>query len=236
MRLPSWSAFAAACKSAVVLAAFDLDGTLVDQVSAARAWTREFVKAWDLPEQAVDVIASRLSERRPKGPLFDEIVREWEVPLDGNAVATAYRQRMPQLVRCADADKEALVRLRTAGWTIGIVTNGTVLNQEGKIRATGLAKLVDGWVVSEAVGARKPEAAIFEALAQRLNCELRGWMIGDGLEHDISGGAGVGLKTAWIGAPEVLTAAGPRPTICAPTVAWAVTEILSAERAVPRSA
>lgn len=211
-----------------MLAAFDLDGTLVDQVSAARAWTREFAEKWDLPESAVDMIAPQLSERRPKGPLFDEIVAQWKVPLDGDAVATSYRQRMPQLVRCTDADKDALMRLRAAGWTIGIVTNGTILNQEGKIRGTGLNELVDGWVVSEAVGVRKPEPAIFAALAQRVRCDLSGWMIGDGLEHDVAGGTAVGLKTAWIGDLETLTPGGTRPTICAPSAAQAVAEILSA--------
>lgn len=114
-----------------MLAPFDLDGTMVDQVSAARTWTEEFVTAWALPHTAIDQIAARLSERRPKGPLFDEIAQEWSVPTSGDRVAAAYRRRMPQLVTCTPGDRDALAQLRSAGWAIGIVTNGTVVNQRG---------------------------------------------------------------------------------------------------------
>jgi phosphoglycolate phosphatase-like HAD superfamily hydrolase len=48
----------------IVLTAFDLDGTLVDQVSAARAWTQEFVEKWNLPDDAVAVGAVASSARR----------------------------------------------------------------------------------------------------------------------------------------------------------------------------
>lgn len=211
-----------------MLAAFDLDGTLVDQAAAARAWTKEFVEALGLPGGAVDEIASTLSERRPKGPLFDELVAKWHLSLSGDDVAAAYRRRMPQLVRCTEADKQALAQLRAAGWTIGIVTNGTVENQEGKIRATGLADLVDGWVVSEAVDVRKPDPAIFRALAQHLRCDLQGWIIGDSLEHDVAGGAAAGLNTAWVSSSDPLIAVMPEPTIRARTAADAVALIFAA--------
>lgn len=135
---------------------------------------------------------------------------------------------MPQLVRCTEADKQALARLRAARWTIGIVTNGTVENQEGKIRSTGLADLVDGWVVSEAVGVRKPDPAIFQALAQHLSCDPEGWMIGDSLEHDVAGGAAAGLNTAWVSPADPLIAVTPEPTIRARTAADAVALILAA--------
>ncbi len=210
-----------------MLAAFDLDGTLVDQVSAARTWTQEFVTAWALPDAAIDQIAALLSERRPKGPLFGEIVQEWSLPTSGDQVAAAYRLRMPQLVTCTPEDQDALAQLRSAGWTIGIVTNGTVVNQEGKIRATGLAKLVDGWVISEEVGYRKPDPELFRVLARNLGCALDGWMIGDSLEHDIAGGSAVGLQTIWITSKAPNPTDAPGPTRWARNVADAVKQIIS---------
>ncbi len=130
---------------------------------------------------------------------------------------------MPALVRCTDADREALQKLRSEGWKLGIATNGMADNQVGKIRSTCLTDLVDGWVVSSEIGARKPDPAIFHALAQRVGHALEGWMIGDSREMDIAGGAGVGLKTAWITATP---SADATPTITARTVADAIRLIL----------
>jgi HAD superfamily hydrolase (TIGR01549 family) len=210
------------------LVALDLDGTLVDQADAAREWGSEFVAKWNLPTSAIGDIAATLSERRPKGDIFNSIAASWSLPISGADLWSDYRRRMPELVRCSDEDKQALRDLRSAGWTLGIVTNGMADNQEGKIRATGLASLVDGWVISDQIGHRKPEPAIFHALAARLECDLHGWMIGDSVEHDIAGGTAVGLRTVLITASaQVPDHAEATPVLTAPTVTAAAAAILS---------
>jgi len=208
------------------LAALDLDGTLVDQGRAAQAWATEFAAEWRLSEHVVATVSTQLAGRGPKDVAFEQIVSTLSLPVAPDDLWASYRQRMPQLVSCSDADKAALTRLRDAGWTIGIVTNGMADNQAGKIRSTGLAELVDGWVISSEVGFRKPEPGIFRALAERLHCRLDGWMIGDSLEHDIAGGAACGLHTAWIAPVESRASPRPVPTITALTVAAAVEKIL----------
>lgn len=205
------------------LAIFDLDGTLVDQESAARVWAQGFVEKWSLRVEDHDVVSAALIARRPKDQVFGELVRYFDIPVSPSAVWDDYRAQMPALVPCTDADREALQKLRSEGWKLGIVTNGMADNQVGKIRSTGLSDLVDGWVVSSEIGARKPDPAIFHALAQRVGYALEGWMIGDSLEMDIAGGAGVGLKTAWITATP---SAEATPTITARTVADAIRLIL----------
>ena len=52
-----------------------------------------------------------------------------------------------------DAVTLALRRARAAGWAPFVVTNGTVAQQERKLRHTGLDREVAGWVVSEGSGA-----------------------------------------------------------------------------------
>lgn len=93
---------------------------------------------------------------------------------------------------------------------------------------TGLAELIDGWVISEDVGYRKPDARIFSALAKRLGCTLDGWMIGDSVEDDIVGGSAIGLSTALI-APtgSALGEAAGAPTIISASVAEAASTILA---------
>jgi 2-haloacid dehalogenase len=62
-----------------------------------------------------------------------------------------------------------------------------------------VGQLVDGVVVSEEVGAAKPEGRIFEiALAQMGNPPKDGvLMVGDSLTADIRGGNDFGIHTCW---------------------------------------
>lgn len=212
----------------MALIALDLDGTLVNQASAARAWAATFADDWRLAPIEVDVVATALAARRPKGEVFRLLVDRLGLPVSAEEVWRDYRSAMPSLVTVTDADRRALVDLRSAGWTLGIVTNGMADNQEGKIRHTGLDSLVDGWVVSDTVGVRKPFPAIFEALAANIGCDLEGWMIGDSLEHDIAGGAAAGLRTAWIG-KDGSDPARYRPTLIADSVAAAARAILDGQ-------
>lgn len=212
------------------LIALDLDGTLVDQAAAARTWAREFADQWDLPEAEVDKVAAALTARRSKGEVFAELVERLKLPAAVEGVWLDYRTRMPDLVAVTDGDRRALNDLRAAGWTLGIVTNGMADNQEGKIRRTGLDALVDGWVISEEVGARKPDQKVFRALAERLGCPLDGWMIGDSLELDVAGGACVGLKTVWINDDGTdPTTSSYRPDLIVDSVAAAAAVILASE-------
>jgi HAD superfamily hydrolase (TIGR01549 family) len=206
------------------LIALDLDGTLVDQATAARRWSIGFIDEWNLPAGEVDVVAAALTARRPKGEVFGKLIERLGLSMTADDLWLDYRTKMPSLVTVADDDRSALAELRAAGWTIGIVTNGMADNQEGKIRRTGLDALVDGWVVSNAVGARKPRPEIFEALATRLGCALDGWMIGDSLELDVAGGAAVGLRTAWIDDGSDPT--GFRPNLVVDSVAAAASHII----------
>lgn len=209
----------------VRMVALDLDGTLVDQEGAARRWATEFIQSRGLTADVV-AVALALTQRRPKGEVFNELVRTHDLGLDPDEVWANYRQRMPELVTCTDADREALIALRATGWRVGIVTNGMVDNQEGKIRQLGLDSLVDAWVISEEVGIRKPLPGIFHALAARLECPLDGWMIGDSLELDVVGGAAVGLRTALISGAEP-TQDGAHADLLVASVAEAAEAIMS---------
>jgi len=64
------------------------------------------------------------------------------------------------------------------------------------VKASGLAGLIDVCVVSEAVGCRKPDPAIFRIAAKRCGVDLAGgWMFGDHPEADIRAASDIGLNT-----------------------------------------
>ncbi|GAA2409824.1 hypothetical protein GCM10010404_79780 [Nonomuraea africana] len=125
-----------------------------------------------------------------------------------------YRRRMPYLVQCRQEVLDGLSRLRSAGWRVGIVTNGTADNQLGKIQCTGLADVVDCWALSDAEGIRKPDVGLFEIAAKWCGMRLSGggWMVGDNLVKDVTGGRAAGLKTVWINRDaQLFPVNAPRP-------------------------
>ncbi len=117
---------------------------------------------------------------------------------------------MPELITSFPGSLAALARLRRAGWRLGIVTNGMTDNQLGKIRAAGLDRLADAWCVSAEEGIRKPDPEIFHLAARR--CGLPeaagGWMVGDSLPLDITGGHQAGMRTIWITSASLARLAG----------------------------
>jgi len=183
------------------LALFDLDNTLVDRRTAFRTWAEEFVTTHRLDAAALTwILETDARTSGTKGPFFHAVREAFRLDQAAADLWQQYRQRMPELVTCRAPDLEALRLLRTADWRIGIVTNGMTDNQHGKIHRAGLNTLVDGWCISDEVGIRKPEPAIFGIIAQRCGTSIThgGWMIGDDPILDIAGGRRAGLRTIWL--------------------------------------
>ncbi|MFF1681565.1 HAD family hydrolase [Streptomyces sp. NPDC058256] len=182
-----------------MLALFDLDNTLIDRRGGLEDWARSFVRSRHLPREAEAVICERLWERaypadfvhlREALGLSDDPGDLWREYVDGVA----------RSVRSFPGAREGLEALRSAGWTLGIATNGAGDIQRAKLAATGLGSFFDGIGVSEEIGARKPAYEHFEAAAMLCGVRLAagGWMVGDGPETDIEGGRTAGLRTAWV--------------------------------------
>src|SRR5262245_18722558 len=139
--------------------------------------------------------------------------------LAGNRAAEVLAELRAGLVRQVVMDEvitQSLRAARAAGWTPFVVTNGTVAQQEHKLRHTGLDREVAGWVISEGAGMRKPDPGIFRFAAARAGQSLDGaWMIGDSAEADIAGARNAGLRSVWLhrGRPWPLAAFQPRYTV-----------------------
>ncbi|MFI6903927.1 HAD family hydrolase [Nonomuraea sp. NPDC050394] len=183
------------------LALFDLDNTLIDLDAAFDVWVREFAAKHGLGRKGAEWLISLDRNGLAHRELFFAKVRDrFKLPIPAVTLWAEYRRRVPQLVRCRPEVKEGLTRLRTAGWRVGVITNGTADNQQGKIEQTGLVDLVDGYALSGVEGVRKPDPQLFEIAARRCGLSLKdgGWMIGDSPEADIAGGRAAGLQTIWI--------------------------------------
>ena len=80
-----------------------------------------------------------------------------------------------------------------------VVSNGTVVAQEKKLRLSGLGELMDGIFLSEAVGVEKPNVEFFERMFENIDLVEKDQVliVGDSLTSDIRGGNNAGIKTCW---------------------------------------
>lgn len=208
----------------MALLMIDLDNTLIDRDAAFRTGVAEFLAAHRLPATDVDWIMSvDASGYASREVVSQAIIDRYGNGLEQDHVIDFLRRGAREHARVTPETEAALRDARASGNLVVIVTNGAVPQQTGKITASGLDLLVDGWVVSEGVGSRKPEPGIFHAAAESAGVSLYGaWMIGDRDDADILGAHRLGLKSAWLHLGRNWSQQSYTPTFIADTVAAAI--------------
>ena len=184
----------------MALALFDLDNTLVDRTVAFDRSVRWLAALHGLDlTVAVPFMTEADGDGRVGGENWMALtIDRFDIDTTVEEMRAAYKEQYLSCYELEPGVADGLRRLRVAGWRIGVVTNGP-LSQEEKLLRTGLDELVDGWAVSEEVGARKPDPRIFEVAAQRCDAMLSGgWIVGDSAPADMVGAANVGLTSVWL--------------------------------------
>lgn len=155
------------------------------------------------PEQAVlDRIVREHRRRMETGQMapahdWDEMValvaREVGYPgqIDVSALVEQYCQ-VPGLVWAYEGAHECLDQLRAQGHTLVSVTNGFRSYQAPVLRTIGLLDRFETLITPDAVGAGKPEVAIFRAAEAYGSPCIH---VGDVLPHDIAGAK----RAGWMG-------------------------------------
>jgi putative hydrolase of the HAD superfamily len=210
------------------LVMLDLDNTLVDRDAAFRSAVADLLAAHRLPaDDLAWVMSVDASGYAPRDTVATALTDRYGAHLEP-AVRALLDTGGADRVTLTPADRAALHRLRAAGRRTVIVTNGRTAQQESKIRTAGLDRLVDAWVVSAAVGHRKPDPEIFHLAAARVGLPLAGaWMIGDSPRADVAGAAALGLHTVWITRRPTWPPEVRRPTHTAPDLATAIDLLLA---------
>lgn len=82
---------------------------------------------------------------------------------------------------------------------IGIVSNGIYDMQYEKLKICGAENYIDFMIISEEVGVRKPDKAIFAAALEKAGVKQDETVfIGDSWNSDIEGALNCGLKAVWL--------------------------------------
>jgi putative hydrolase of the HAD superfamily len=164
----------------------------------------------------------------PRAEVARAISRRYGPAVSQDAVLALLDRGGADHVVLSEDTRHALRAAAAAGWIAVAVTNGTAAQQEAKLRISGLDRILSGWVISETVGHRKPDPAIFAAAAETAGCPLNGaWMIGDSPQADIGGARAAGISSVWISAGRPWPALPYRPTRIAANATAAVDHLLN---------
>ncbi|MDQ1035270.1 putative hydrolase of the HAD superfamily [Streptomyces sp. V3I8] len=208
----------------------DLDNTLIDRDAAFRAAVAGFLAEHGLPVSDLTwVVAVDASGYTPRHEVAAALTDRYSNLVPAAAIRVLLDTGAADRVVLARASREALIRAWVAGWTCVIVTNGRTVQQEAKIRNTGLDQLVRGWVISEEVGHTKPQPQIFQAAAATVGLPLPGaWVIGDSPHADIAGAHMLGLRNVWVTNGRPWPRNSYQPTYVAHDVASAINHVIDA--------
>lgn len=228
---------------------FDLDNTLIDRNQAFRGWARRFLRARALPLEDLGWFSTLdCGGYFPREALLRAAAARYGLQVSLEKLLDDYAETMIELIDCPEEHRTALRKAREAGWTLGIVSNGSTKQQQAKIERTGLDGLVDGWIISEEANCEKPDPLIFQLAVDRCRrgvsagpMRLEGlpassdddwtrttWMVGDHAPADIAGAAVAGLRSVWLDHGRPWPELDYRPTITASGIPEAVDKVLSA--------
>ena len=175
---------------------FDLDNTLIDRSEAFERlfnhWYRALPKAGRPADKKefVSRMALRGNGYEPIADIYQDMLDEAE---------EAHFNMMPVVVGIHANTEAMLRRFRSNGIPVGVVTNGDSETQRGKVRNNGVDSLVVDCVVSEEVGVRKPDPAIFHRALDLLGAEAGSTLfVGDNAAEYIVGTASLNMLTAWV--------------------------------------
>ncbi|BCY05958.1 HAD family hydrolase [Actinoplanes sp. L3-i22] len=207
-----------------MLLLLDLDNTLIDRDAAFRAAGAELLATHRLPAADLEwLMTVDASGYTPRAEVASALLERYPEVVPAGDVHRFLDHGAADRVSLASPVRSALAAARAAGCASVIVTNGLVAQQTAKIRNSGLDEVVDGWVISEAVGCKKPSPEIFHAAAAVAGLPLAdAWMIGDSAHADIGGAHAAGLPSTWISLGRTWTEAAYHPTRIETDVAAAI--------------
>ena len=203
--------------SPVAVVLFDIDDTLVDAAAATRAGAmgvfetyrdrlrgshEHLMQRWNALldyhfERYLRGETSFIGQRRARirslfGLTPDQMSDAEVDAVDGlyREFTAANRQLFPDALETLDA---------LGGFRLGVISNGSSTGQRQKLAAAGILDRFAAVVISEDIGAAKPDAGIFEAACQAAGASPSACVhIGDRLDTDARGARDAGLTGVWL--------------------------------------
>ena len=190
---------------------FDAYGTLFDVAAAARqaAQEPEFAAIKDSWPQIADYWRLKQLQytwlRAITGAHTDfwQVTQEgldWALEKTGHATPDL-RARLLQLYHELQAYPEVpdmLQRLKTAGLSTGILSNGSPDMLQGAVDSAGVSAVLDAVLSVESVGIFKPDARVYDLVGAHFGCRQDEVLFVSSNGWDAAAASGYGFETAWV--------------------------------------
>ncbi len=191
---------------------FDADGTLFDYNRAEVTAIQNTFRLSGLPfeERYLDVYQKinhglwQAFERHEITPdvlrvrRFDLLLDELQLSGSPGQMDVTYVEQLGLCADLIDGAYEVLQALQGKS-RLAIVTNGLQTVQRSRLARSKIRDFIEELIISEEIGAAKPQPAFFEAAFSRLGHPAKSdvLIIGDSPSSDIRGGVDYGLDTCW---------------------------------------
>lgn len=195
---------------------FDADGTLFDFDTAEAKALRETFEQLDMifsPDYAqtyhrvnaqvwAEFEKGQITQQALRTERFDRLFRACGVqPPVWDGLETFSRRYLENLARHGDLidGAEEVIRRLAQTHQLAMITNGIASVQRSRFYNSPLAKYFSALIISEEVGAAKPEGKYFDATFERIGFPPKEevLVIGDSLSSDMQGGLDYSLDTCW---------------------------------------
>ncbi len=190
----------------------DLDDTILDfhkaeAVAIEKTFTRLGAEATPELISRYSEINQRQWERLELGEIdrhqvltgrFEILFEELGMSLDGQECQDLYEELL-SIGHWFMPGAEALLDELYGKYRLFIVSNGTPIVQQGRLRSSGIGRYFEHIFISEEIGATKPAKEFFDICAASIAGfdKERAIIVGDSLTSDIRGGLNSGIRTCW---------------------------------------
>ena len=193
---------------------WDMDATLLDFIAAEKAAIRFCFQKHGLGECTDEMIGRyskinrRYWEMLERGEMSkpEILVNRFKEFFASEGIITdcapdfnsSYQVALGDTI-CFRDDSLELVKKLKGKYPQILVTNGTFVAQERKLKNSGFGELMDEIFISELIGYEKPAVEFFDAVFEKLDgYEKKEIMIvGDSLTSDMKGGNHAGIVCCW---------------------------------------
>ncbi|MEB6478094.1 HAD family hydrolase [Acinetobacter vivianii] len=187
-------------KKAVI---FDLDQTILDRTNSLIKFLNWQINFFQLVStMKKEFFIQRFLELDDNGKIwkdsvYEQLIHEFSIDhVTHDRLLASYINDFNKFSCCFEHVEKTMIQLKQQGYLIGLISNGRTPFQEHNFYALGLTEFFSSIIVSEAIGLRKPDPAIFLLSCQQLGVRPQDCIfVGDNELADIQGAKAVGMKT-----------------------------------------
>jgi 2-haloacid dehalogenase len=185
---------------------FDMYGTLVDPLGIARALERQVAdpeqvaRRWRETQLRYAALLAAMEHYHDFGWVTERAL-DHALAVCGEELDASTRAELVAAYDRLDAFRDTrpgLERLRAAGHTLAVFSNGTRAMIERVVGSAGIADCFDDLISVDEVGTFKPSPRVYLHAAARVGqAPADTWLVSAN-PFDVVGAATAGLRTAWI--------------------------------------